>query len=866
MVGTSLSHYRILEEIGRGGMGIVYKAEDLYLERLVAIKVLPPRLKPTKTDSARFRQEARAAAALNHPNIAIVHDLGQTEDGQTFIVMEYVRGETLQEKLSSGVIAVEETLSTAVEIARGLGAAHDAGIVHRDIKPGNLIVTDASVAKILDFGLAKVTDVSLSATGKRLGTVLYMSPEQARGEKVDARCDIWSMGVVLYEMLTGVRPFEAPYESAVFYAIINVDPVPPRQHVPEIPENLDKIVLKCLSKDASDRYSSASELADALLEIGEDGMLATAQLPRFRNFAGRKLGTLGKVIAPFVILLILAFSVPSIRSYLFPGMTPIPEKRGLAVLPFSNVGDDPSNLPFVDGLAHTVTIGLQELQELQTSLWVVTSLQVFNSGVSTAQEAATQHNVQLAIEGSVWLRDQRVQLTLNLVDARTGRSLRAIMIDEPIQEMILLQKTVVRKLADLLAIELSPSQESRMAAGSTIDPGALEYYLRGQGYLQRYELQGNVDLAIGRFELAVQEDSTYVQAIAGLGQAYWQKYNLTRDTTWSNTAIRYVETALSMDSGLASTNIALGETLNGQGRYELAEVAFRKALSINESNSDALKGLGLSLELQGKVEEAESTYLASIRAKPEHWVLYNNLGIFYYLESRYAEALTRFERVTQLAPDYAYGYVNLAVQYERLQQFAAAESLYFVGTTINLSANGARALAFNNLGVLRAAQDDFEQAAFFFGQSLELDSTRVSALSGLGDAYYWLGRKNESMEVYQLVIDESIARLEVNPRSSPALEDLSVAYAISGERENALDVIRTQLSLDRIDSRGLASIGTTYEILEDRNQALLYLDQSMEKGYQPENLEKTTWLDELRKDPRYLAIVQKWKSEIPDAS
>ena len=278
MIGTTISHYRIDEEIGRGGMGVVYKATDTKLDRSVALKFLPKDLSADEEAKVRFIQEAKSASSLDHQNICTIHEIGEDENGTVFIAMAYYEGQTIRKKISDATVGIEDAIDYAIQISKGLAVAHKAEIIHRDIKPGNLMVTGDGVVKILDFGLAKVSGSSITREGKRYGTVLYMSPEQARGERVSPATDLWSLGTVLYEIATGIRPFDAPYESAIFYAIINADPVPPSEHNPDIPPALEQIILRCLEKTISDRYTSAEDLVKDLerLRSGDTATLTTA--------------------------------------------------------------------------------------------------------------------------------------------------------------------------------------------------------------------------------------------------------------------------------------------------------------------------------------------------------------------------------------------------------------------------------------------------------------------------------------------------------------------------------------------------------------------------------------------------------------
>ncbi len=857
MVGTTLSHYRIVEELGRGGMGIVYKAEDEVLERTVAIKVLPPRLTPSKKEAARFRKEAKAAAALNHSNIATVHDLGQTEDGQTFIVMEFVSGETLSAQIKQGSLSTDESVRLAIEIGQGLSAAHSAGIVHRDVKPGNLMVNEQSGVKILDFGIAKVTDDSLSETARRYGTVRYMSPEQARCENVDKRTDIWSTGIVLYEMLTGIRPFEAEYDSAVMYSIINLDPVPPAEHKVDIPAELENIVLKCLAKEPRDRYESAQAFVDDLLRIQRGSKVFARSADRVRATRQRLIRRITKVAVPVLAALLLVLAIPSLRYKVFPWT--VPEIRGIAVLPFVNIGEDPTTQSMVDGLVHVVTSKLMGLEQFHESLWVAASSEVIKRGVQTARMAGSELHVHMAVSGTVWRENDRIRLVLELIDARTEVSLTSEILNESLDDGSVMEESVVAHLANMLEIELLPDDQAKLLAGGTTVPGAYEFYVQGQGYLQRFEIPRNTDLAIELFERAIQRDSTFALARAGLGEAYWAKFILTQQVDWIDSAITESEAALALNEDLAPVHVTLGIIYNGKGDYSNAEESFERALEIDPSYGPGYIGLGASLNNQNKLVEAENAYLDAIRSKTDNWNYYNKLGIFYHGKGRRADAIEQFLRVTELAPDNAYGLNNLAVQYHLMGDTDQAESIYHRVTQVSGEAVLVKARAFYNLGGIVYLRRDFSGAVNMYTQSLALDSAYVESWGDLGNSYHWLEDSENARQAWNHAIRIAEKLIAVNPNSSAGLKILAETHAKLDNREESLSAIEQLLALQLVESATFRTVGKTYEILSDRKTALLYIGKALEAGHSVAAMESSIWLDDLRKDPEYEALLRQFE-------
>ncbi|MDZ7341162.1 MAG: serine/threonine-protein kinase, partial [candidate division KSB1 bacterium] len=356
MIGKTISHYKILEKLGEGGMGVVYKAEDLKLKRIVALKFLPPELTRDAEAKERFIQEAQAASALQHNNICTIHDIDETGDGQLFIVMDCYEGEPLKGKIARGPMKLEEAVEIALQVASGLAKAHEHGITHRDIKPANVMITNDGVVKILDFGLAKLAgQVGLTKAGMTVGTVAYMSPEQTRGEEVDHRTDIWSLGVVLYEMLTGQLPFKGAYEQAVIYSILNEEPEPVTAVRTDLPAELDHIVSKAIAKNAAERYQQVADLAADLKSLRT--RIETGRTETQPTLSKRKLiYGVGGLIALIAILLL---------SKIFWFKPPADAIDSIAVLPFQNLSADPEQEYFSDGMTEALITELSTIKALR---------------------------------------------------------------------------------------------------------------------------------------------------------------------------------------------------------------------------------------------------------------------------------------------------------------------------------------------------------------------------------------------------------------------------------------------------------------------------------------------------------------------
>ncbi|MEJ2721958.1 MAG: protein kinase, partial [bacterium] len=483
MIGQTVSHYRILEKLGGGGMGVVYKAEDTRLGRKVALKFLPPELTQDENAKKRFIREARAASALDHPNICTVHDIGATPDGRMFICMALYEGETLKRKISRGAVPLRDAIDYGIKMARGLAKAHAHKMVHRDIKPANVMVTIDGEVKIVDFGLARLAgSTRVTKTGSTVGTIAYMSPEQTKSEKVDARSDIFSLGVVLYELITGRLPFDGDNEAAVVYGIMCKDPEPLAKHRNGVSEALQQVIDKSLQKDPNDRYQTAEDLEHDLQRI--KGGMAPALPGLFRAPASRRLAPgVGAVAALIIILL----AIPRTRQIVTGVFEAHPKGKQIAVIPFENVGGDPSNEAFCSGLMETLTSQLTRLEQFQGSLWVVPASEVRVREVTSPSEAARVFGVNLVVSGGVQRFDGRFRVTLNLIDvAKPGqpRQIDSHMIDNVMANISVLQDEIVVRMAGMLDVNLVPETRRMLAAGGTNMSEAYELYLNGRGYLQ----------------------------------------------------------------------------------------------------------------------------------------------------------------------------------------------------------------------------------------------------------------------------------------------------------------------------------------------------------------------------------------------
>src|SRR5215472_10083220 len=733
MIGQTISHYRVTERLGAGGMGVVYEAIDLVLERPVALKFLSPSLVISSRDKEILLREARTASALDHPNIGVIHGIEESPDRQLFIVMAYYEGETLALKLARGPIPVGDSLDLAMQIARGLSVAHAHRIIHRDVKPSNIIVTNENVAKIVDFGLARVV-ASASATQSisSTGTLPYMSPEQILGETIDQRSDIWSLGVILVQMIAGSHPFLRPSTGAMTFAILNQPP----GSVDVTPPAVQPILYRALSKKPETRYASAEEMLSALETAHEQitsspaspeettASISTRNLKRYADNASSPrwaggtpkktqrlwVGSLGVALAAVVI-----FFLPPIRER-FVGLAYAGSEKHIAVLPFANAGSDPEFQPVAEGLMDSMTNSLSNLEASKQSLWVVPASVVRNHKVSEPAAAFRELGATMVVQGSVERKGQSVLLTVVLIDAKRLRQIGSLELDDATGDLAALQDQAVTRLARMMRVNVSESAHSA-STGNT--PNAYESYLKALGYIQRYDKPGNLDLAIAALNSALEKDPRFAAGYATLGDAYRLKFLMDHNPARIEQALANCRKALEIDEHLPAVHVTLGHLQAAVGNSDLALQEFQKALETYPRDADALIGMAGVYERSGKAGDAEDNYKRAIALRADYWEGYQLLAEFYERQKRLQESIAQYRRVVELTPDNPEAYSDLGVVYmeqKDSRSYAAAEAAF--QKSIQLAPNYQ---AYTNLGLLYIDQKRYAEAADATRKALELN-------------------------------------------------------------------------------------------------------------------------------------------------
>lgn len=855
MIGQTISHYKILQKLGEGGMGVVYRAEDTKLHRPVALKFLSPEMTRDETAKKRFIQEARSVSSLDHPNIAVVHEIDETSDGQAFICMAYYEGSTIKQRLEKGPLAIEEAVKIAYQMADGLQRAHESGIVHRDIKPANVIITERGQAKIVDFGIAQLAgETKFRSPSETGGTAAYMSPEQAQGSAADKRSDLFALGIVLYEMVTGRKPFLGDHAAAVLYSIVNADPVKPSTFQREIPDDLDTIILRLLEKDPQQRYQSAAEVQN---DLGSLLGLRRRRIPSRPSAWSRVL----RIVLPIVALAVILLVIPQAREYLASRLRSItgPARKTVVVLPFSCLTDDSLSRDLSAGLTSTVTSALSQIEGFGHQLSIVPASSVRKAQISTAEEAREKFAATHVISGEIQRIGAILRVTVGVINALDLVQERSDLEDYPVSDLVRIQDETSTRLAGMLDIKLAEALQAAFAAAGTASSDAFRYYSRGRSYLERHEQVANIDFAIGLFQRALEADSTYGLAFAGLGEAYWRKYSRTSETQWTDSAQRACARALEFVPNLPETHVTLGLIYRGTGRYDQALQEYRRALELNELDVDAMIGVGNAYEMLGKAAEADSAYRKAIATAPGYWDAYNNYGYFLLLSQRdFDKAIEQFRTVTRLSPDNIFGYNNLGGALMYRDRWVEAKEVFDKSLSIAPSV-----AAISNLGTIYFYYEkDYKKAAEIYEQGVRLNEHSYILWVNLGSAYYQIPeRRGESLKAYRRAVSLALELLNVNPKDASLAADVARCFAVLGNRSEALRYLHQALARDNRSSEVILAFIETYEQLTMRREALTWVEKGFKGGLSAELIERSPQLASLVADAQYAALKSSSRSQ-----
>ncbi len=854
-----LGRYEILGAIGAGGMGEVYRARDSQLGRMVAVKVIHTDVAGHRGIVARFEREARTIAQLSHPNILDIHDFGE-DDGVAYAVTELLQGKDLRQRLGSGKLPLSTSLKIGGEVASGLAAAHGKGIIHRDIKPENVFVTSTGQVKILDFGIAglrgaapdeppdpNAQTATLTESGKVLGTAGYLSPEQARGEKSDARSDIFSLGCLLYEMLTGERAFLAESNQETMLAVLNRDPPPMTEFNPLIPSALETVVRRCLEKQPGERFESARDVAFALQATSTTDRTSPVDADTESRRAKRRRIGAGLAVAVALLLATVAAVQLGLR-----GPPPLPNEKHVSIFRFTAIGDDPQLQEIADGLTETVTIGMSRIEEdsLDT-LWVVPRDMMRKPDASTRQLAYKKFNITLGIKGRVERSGDRLSLALDAIDPASGGVLASIEVEDEFSNLVSFQQEPVRRIAEMLGVNHEGEITGGIFAGGTNIAPALTRFLRGRGQLRQATDRESLDSAIDLLAQAVGDDPLFSSARVALAEAHLRLYETTRDPAHFELGLQKTQGVSPSDPYHGSILRWEGDLYRSAGRLDEAVAAYEAAIEERPGNAEFRIGLGRALQALGRHEEARRQFHKAIYLRPGYWPGNHWLAKLNFIQGDYEAAAIEFRNVVEYAPSSYFGYNNLANVYDKLglreDAFAALER------SIELEPEN-NPYAFLNLGKLHFDDARFADAAELFEKTLALNPDSALTWGNLAYAYASGADPAKTEGAARKAIEYAEIENEKDPDDAEILSRLAGYHALLGERENGIALLERAIATDPQNPTVIGIIAGTWEDLGKRDLALEWVERAFERGVLPSRFENRPLLRGLVADERYQTL------------
>jgi tetratricopeptide (TPR) repeat protein len=849
--GSRLGPYEVLQPLGSGGMGEVYSARDVNLRRVVALKVLPESLAADPGRLARFEREAQLASSLNHPNIITIHGIGR-EGAVSYIAMEMIDGQTLQAARASGAWSVDRVVDTATQIASGLAKAHEAGIVHRDLKPQNVMITKDGFVKILDFGLSTLapdadpsnastmTDIGLTRPGAVLGTVHYMSPEQAAGRPADFRSDQFSFGVVVYELLTGRRPFEGPTAVQVLSKIIEGAPPSLAAIDPAVPDRVCAIVDRCLSKRPEDRYGSTLDLARDLT----DARGASAAPAARRGFARHR----GRwIAAAALVALASSLAFPGVRARLrspFGAPAGAGEAPVVAVLPFEVLSGTPGDEYLSIGFADSLITDLARLQETTV---------VRREDMREVRKDRDPRSVARAV-GATLVVDGRIQkvndrFRINLDIRRADGSL---VWTHPFEDAGDRVFDLQRQIADGVIARLGIAAR-QVDTPRTSDLAALTGYWQARALIDRADVPGNLMSAITELTSVVSRDPAFVSARAALGEAALLRYVETKDRKWHDLALGESTRAAQQDPTQAEGYIALARVYKQETRAQEAIEALQHVIKIQPTNDNAHEVLGDTLVAAGRSAEGIEQLQRAVALRPRFPGHHTRLGVALYGAGRFDESLAELRRVVELQPDNAMAFHRLATVSQASGDKAKALESY--AEAIRL---GAPAITALNMGMLQYEDGRYQEAATLFEQTVRARPKEPQYRRNLGDAYQQLKQPEKARVQYEECVGLSAELLKLSPQNADYLSQHAVCLAKVGRFGQADRDIAEALRLGPANGTWRYRQAVILSVGRRIPEALAALDAALANGYSSKLAGKDTDLENIRSRPEFKAILQRY--------
>ena len=858
------ARYRIEALLGQGGMGRVYKAYDKDLDRVVALKVVRHGAMGETDALKRFKQELVLASKISHKNILRIHDMGEV-GGTKFITMAYVEGQDLYGILKENPkLPMERVLKYARALAEALAAAHAEGVIHRDLKPQNILVNKDDQIFVSDFGLAKSFEEGaqgMTKTGAFLGTPRYMSPEQVEGKPADQRSDLYSYGLMLYEMAVGDVPFTGESTLKVMYQRIQEKPKNPKLINPSLPTWFARIIMRCLERDPAARYQSAYEiLADLQGSRGSASGAHTVQI-QIPDFVAQRRWTW--VVGGILALLLLAFAIPPVRHLILgggnsktatgpSGIPPLSQGKFVAILPFRVLGDDQSLGYVAEGLNEALSSKLFQLKEVRlASDKAITKV----SEKDSLEKTARNLGVNLIVQGMIQGTSDKMAVIVNLMDPVEGKKVWTQQFTGMAKDLLSIEDQISSQLVTALDIKATNEEMARTAERPTENVDAYDLYLRGRQALRGPDAVKNAQTAIDYFEQGIKKDPSFALAYTGLADASVRMYVEKKDSFWAQKAVAAAQHAEQLKDNLPEVHFSLGNVYLRTGKTVEAISELKRGLQLAPNSDEGYVRLGRAYFESGQKEEAIAAYKKAIDVNPYYSGHHIDLENAYFSLGDTGKALEEAKRVTELQPDSVQGWDNLGNAYERAGKYD--ESIAAYQKSIALSPTWS---AYSNLGNSYFVLKRYNDAVKAFEKATELGPNQDLAMGNLADAYRASGQKDKAAATYEKAIALAFQDLQVNPQNTGAMGDLALYYAKKGDGQHGMEFIQRARAIDRKDV-SLIYIQATVENLAGKNaDALRSLREAFSKGFPVKDAQTDPEFANLQNLPDFQALVKQFGS------
>jgi Flp pilus assembly protein TadD/TolB-like protein len=831
-------------------MGEVYRARDEKLGREIALKILPPDLAASTEAMRRFEQEARAASALNHPNIVTIYEIGEA-GGVAFIAMELVEGQDLRALATQEPLSLKTAMRIATKVADGLAAAHDRGIVHRDLKPDNVMITPEGFVKILDFGLAKQlrsitsdeTTIPHTTPGAVFGTVGYMSPEQATGREMDYRADQFSFGVLLYEMLTRMRPFDRESKPETMTAIIRDEVRPPSSINEAIAHDLDRIVARCLAKDPRGRYASTRDLARDLREIRDGFTHGSARIhsdslwpqPRQRKRWMYAIGG-ATLVAITTIGMVMWNRRPAPSGHI----------ASIAVMPFRDLSGTSEGRVLADGISEMVASRLSETRELRIAAPFDGA--PLNDALDI-RDVAKRRGVDAVVRGSVQRERGDVRVTYALVDATSGKTIESTSATRAATELFALEDVIAEDLLRALG-RTAPVRAT--VASAVLGADDQRRYIEAVGLLRGARDEQSVDRAIASLESILRNARESGPVNALLARALLHKASLTRRPALIEQATVYAARGVALNANDPESHVTLGRLHNASGRYKEAVGSFERALSLRPDDVDATVGLGEAYSGNGRAADADRMFRQAIAKHPDNHGAFMEYGAFCYEQGRYPEAVQHFKRATELVPGFSHAFSNLGGALQAAGRYDEAEGAFQKSLAIRSTSAG-----WSNLGTLQFSRGRYADAVKSFEKATLLAPTDHVMWANLGDACRWApGMRAQSVKAFERAIDTARVSLQLNPNDAYTRSVIALSLAKCGKTAEAQEEIQRALQIDPTSRLVLYKAAVIAVIRGANDTAMSWIERAIAAGYPASELDGDPELGAIRDLPSFRTAVK----------